>query len=144
MKNAQFSRTRYRHLGSSWHRLAAFEGSGFHGLRRWRSGDLKNGATGQIGGRVAIRLADAGCGSGCSYPSSRARPRWRVRMSWWPEVTLTASVPPRLEGVSAGVGRSLTQHFMFIDPAPESGVRHIVYTSFMGTRLQRRSRSPQP
>jgi uncharacterized protein YbjT (DUF2867 family) len=98
------------------------------------------GATGQIGGRVARLLADAGLPQrllvrDLSRAPALARADVVVAGSYGDGDTVRRA----LEGVNVLLMISaqesadrLTQHRAFIDAAADAGVRQIVYTSFLG------------
>ncbi|MBO3747740.1 SDR family oxidoreductase [Streptosporangiaceae bacterium NEAU-GS5] len=97
------------------------------------------GVTGQLGGRVARRLAEAGTGQ-------RMIVRDPARAPGFPGATVAVAsyrdakaVRDALEGAetvlmvsAAEAPDRLTDHFTFVDAAAEAGVGHLVYTSFYG------------
>jgi NAD(P)H dehydrogenase (quinone) len=97
------------------------------------------GSTGQLGGRVARRLAAAGISQRLLVRDPRrapALPGAEVRVASYGD---RAALAPALEGietllfVSASEARDrLDQHFAVVDAAARAGVRHVVYTSFFG------------
>lgn len=97
------------------------------------------GATGNIGSRVARRLADAGIdkrlvvrdpGRLTSVPSAEVA-RAEYADADAVRTALTGIETVLMVSASESADR-VAQHFTFIDAAAAAGVRHIVYTSFFG------------
>lgn len=98
-----------------------------------------SGATGRLGGRVARRLELAGQSQRLLVRDVARAPSLRdtqaVTASWTDVDALEAA----LDGldtvlmVSASeAAERLEQHFRFVDAASQAGVKHLVYTSFVG------------
>ena len=97
------------------------------------------GSTGQLGGRIARRLAAAGV-------SQRLLVRDPARAPQLPDTTLAVAsyddwtaVRTALAGLSTVLMVSgaehpdrLGQHRTFVDAAADAGVEHLVYVSFLG------------
>ncbi|WP_194948131.1 SDR family oxidoreductase [Actinomyces trachealis] len=96
------------------------------------------GATGHVGGAVATRLHDAGLAARLIVRDPTRAPAWAraVAVTSYDD---RATGPAALAGVdvlfmvsAAESADRLEQHRAFIDSAAEAGVRHVVYTSFVG------------
>lgn len=97
------------------------------------------GATGRLGGQVARLLADRGIGQRLLVRTPERAPDLpgtEVRVCSYED---TAASRAALEGVdvlfmvsAAESADRLQQHRAFIDAAVAAGVRHVVYTSFLG------------
>jgi NAD(P)H dehydrogenase (quinone) len=97
------------------------------------------GATGSVGGRVARSLAAAGLTQRLVVREPARAPELpgaEVRQATYGdrEATLRAldGVEVLLMVSAAEDARRLEQHLAFVDAVVEAGVRHVVYTSFVG------------
>ncbi|ONI88932.1 NAD(P)-dependent oxidoreductase, partial [Saccharothrix sp. ALI-22-I] len=97
------------------------------------------GATGQLGGRVARRLADAGIGQLLLVRDPARAPELPGATTAKGSFTDFDAVREALDGVptvlmvSASESRDrVDQHRAFVDAAAAAGVGHLVYTSFAG------------
>jgi len=99
------------------------------------------GATGHIGGLVAHSLADAGIPQRLVVRDASRAPeldRAEVAVATYGDreasVRALAGVEILLMVSAAEAPDRLQQHLDFVDAAVEAGVKHIVYTSFVGAR----------
>ena len=97
------------------------------------------GASGAIGGRVARALADAGLEQRLVVRSASRAPRLpgaEVVEATYGDREATLRALDGLDVVlmvsAAEDERRLQQHLSFVEAAVEAGVRHLVYTSFVG------------
>ncbi|MCL3778717.1 MULTISPECIES: SDR family oxidoreductase [unclassified Actinomyces] len=96
------------------------------------------GATGRVGGAVAARLHDAGLGPRLIVRDATRAPAWADNVAVTTYGDREAG-PVALAGVdvllmvsASEAADRLEQHRALIDSAAEAGVRHVVYTSFLG------------
>lgn len=94
------------------------------------------GATGAVGGRVAELLADLGPRLVVRDPSRAPRTDGDVRAAEYGDhdamVTALTGVDTLLLVSASESARRRQEHRTAIEAAAEAGVRHVVYTSFMG------------
>lgn len=97
------------------------------------------GSTGNLGGRVARRLADAGVPQGLLVRDHSRAPELPGAQAFLSPYDDPDAVREALEGIETVLMVSasespdrLEQHRTFLDAAAQAGVAHIVYTSFVG------------
>ncbi len=97
------------------------------------------GSTGAVGGLVARQLAEAGLGQRLLARDVTRAPELGGAVAYPCSYADTEAAVAALEGVhtlfmvsAAENEHRLTEHRTFIDAASEAGVRHVVYTSFLG------------
>lgn len=97
------------------------------------------GATGRIGGRVAARLSDAGVATRLLVRDASRAPQLPQSAVAVCDYADADAVQRALEGIdvvfmvsAAEAPDRLRQHRTFVDAAAVAGVRHLVYTSFVG------------
>lgn len=98
-----------------------------------------SGATGRLGGRIARRLELAGVSQRLLVRDVTRAPQLRnaeaVAAPWTDTGALVAALS-ELDTVlmvsASEASDRLQQHFRFVDAATRAGVKHLVYTSFVG------------
>jgi NAD(P)H dehydrogenase (quinone) len=97
------------------------------------------GASGAVGGRVARALADAGAGQRLVVRSASRAPQLpgaEVAEATYGDREATLRALDGLDVVlmvsAAEEEHRLQQHLSFVEAAVDAGVRHLVYTSFVG------------